>query len=243
MKKFKSLALFIIILSALSTGCSNKTNNNQAVSSSDNSVAANESANNQDNSNSNNSSISNEENEKLAKTTVNDFLTKYKNKNIAALNALTENNSCPFNQMYVADNKESNLIFDTITQNLSYEITSIEIKNSTATVNLKLSNINMADVMSNAVNGFLEIGSQKVNEPNFNADDLLYQLIEQGVKENGSKKENFTATFDLVKNGDNWLISESQGSTDFYDVISGRYYAYTVSASQTMSMLSGEGDK
>lgn len=171
--------------------------------------------------------------------TITNLIAEYQNKEFENMNNYFENQECPILELYVADNQENNLIMDTITKNLTYNIDNIEINKNKATVTITSENVDMSEIMPVVLNDFLELGAEKSKEPDFDEDTFLYEILESKLLDENIETKKITFTESLVKKKGKWVIAES-GTTQFYDGITGRYFSYTLIISESLKMITGE---
>ncbi len=148
------------------------------------------------------------------------FCQNFKDMNFEAMYELTNDKTKYFNQIYVPDTEGSEMVFRSMADNLRYEIGECEIDGKNATVNAKISNVDMNNAMSNVLNEYFE----ECEENPENIDNIsLEAIIDKNVNDPEAIRREADTVFNFIKQDGEWVL---ESNVMIYDDVTGGYMTY-----------------
>lgn len=157
------------------------------------------------------------------------FCQSFKDMNFDAMYELTHDKTKYFNEIYVPDAEGSEILFQSMADNLEYEIGECEIKGNNASVTAQLSNVDMNIAMGDVLNDyFAQCEADPDNIDNINLDDI----IAEHVNDPGAQRRYADTVFDFVKQDGKWLL---ESNVMIYDDVTGGYMTYYFQANMAVN--------
>ncbi len=149
---------------------------------------------------------------------VEEFVEHFREHDFAAMYAMTNDSMAYFQDLYMPDNEYNKRIFDAMSENLYFEITSSEKKNDTINVYAKVSNIDMRQAIPQIRDKYLQLLSTAGEDADVNA--MYTDVIEEVLSSSDLAYTEKETVFNFVKMNGNWVIDSNIG---IYDDLSGGY--------------------
>jgi hypothetical protein len=150
----------------------------------------------------------------------NAFCEDFKNMDFDAMYALTHDGTKYFNDIYVEGTDGSELIFQAMADNLSYEIGECTIDGENASVNAKISNLDMNQVMSDVIDEYFELCEA-------NPDDIdsidINEILTKHLNDPETARHSSDTVFNFIKKDGKWVI---ESNVMIYDDVTGGYMTY-----------------
>jgi hypothetical protein len=148
------------------------------------------------------------------------FCSDFQNKDYKAMYALTHDEVEYFNGIYQEGTDGGDAIFDALSDNLEYEILDCKIDGDNASVNAKITNLDMENIMSSVINDFYE--QCEANPDDIDSIDINSILDEHLNDENAPRKSEDTV-FNFIKQDGKWVL---ESNVMIYDDVTGGYLTY-----------------
>ncbi len=161
-----------------------------------------------------------EEEKAQMKADVTAFCDDFKKMDFDAMYALTQDQTKYFNEIYIPDAEESEVLFKAMADNLEYEVGECEIDGSNASVSAKISNIDTNALMGDVLNDYFD---QCEADPE-NIDNInIVDIINAHLSDPDIKRREADTVFNFVKKDGKWSIDSN---VMIYDDITGGYMTY-----------------
>lgn len=161
-----------------------------------------------------------EEEKAQMQTDVVSFCDDFKAMDFDSMYALTNDQTKYFNDIYIPGAEESEILFQAMADNLEYEVGECEIDGSNATVNAKISNVDMNVLMGDVLNDYFD---QCEASPD-NIDNInIIEIINNHLSEPDLQRREADTVFNFVKEDGKWAI---ESNVMVYDDITGGYMTY-----------------
>jgi hypothetical protein len=150
----------------------------------------------------------------------NAFCSDFKNRDYSAMYELTQDKVEYFNGIYQEGTEGGDAIFNALSDNLEYEILDCTIDGENASVNAKITNLDMSSVMSDFLSDYYE-------QCEANPDDIdsidVDAILDTHLNDENAERKSEDTVFNFIKQDGEWVL---ESNVMIYDDVAGGYLTY-----------------